>query len=452
MAYNYGSQMSEGRNGDTPTGTTTPYSDTESLRQPLIDRAANNWQDQKASYAHQEAGYGENACSPCSAREAPCLLPKTRKMLGMLVLVLIPAIVLWRMIIRPHYVDEWEMKEGFLKQENGTYGIARGGHFDGVRMQTLDSALVPGGVEDPEGNRRLVFVGDIHGCASTLKELLQKIEFDEEVDHLIAVGDTISKGPENVQTLDELIRLGATSVRGNHEDRILALAPSVFDNSFSETSSEGARKDARLLQSLKKHHIKFLQRMPLMLRVPALPMADKPSHKDPSPIAEEIIVVHAGLVPAVTLEKQDPFFVMNMRSITTKKHLPQIEAATKKGKSKPWHDIWGWYNDRLFRKKSIKDFEICGNPLDDHTPWDPQLPCYTDYSSWLGMFGQASKGKWPEPQVVVYGHHAKAGLQVERWSKGLDTGCARGGKLTAMVLDARGRQEIVSVDCEDVRE
>ena len=349
----------------------------------------------------------------------------------------------WRWYLRPQ-LEEWEIKEGFMKQETGTYSIAKGGHFDGVRLQTLEAPLVPGGIDDPHGRRRLVFVGDIHGCAYELKKLLKHVDFDERTDHLIAVGDTISKGPENVEVLDELMRLGAHSVRGNHEDRILALAPEMLHGSSStpseETSSKQRGKDAALLSKLSTQHLEYLQSMPLMLQVPALPKAKKPSHKKKSPIAEDILVVHAGLVPAVTLEHQDPFYVMNMRSIKTKTHRPLVEAAARKSKSKPWKQIWGWYNDRLFRKKSLKGFEVW-----DDLAWDE------GYNPWLGALGLASKKKWPEPQVVVYGHHAKAGLQNARWSKGLDTGCVRGGKLTAMVLDAKGKQKFVSVPCRDYR-
>lgn len=367
-------------------------------------------------------------------------------MLALVLLAIALAFWAWKWLLWPQLAEEWDIKEGFMVQENGTYGIAKGGHFDGVRLQTLDATLVPGGVDDPEGKRRLVFIGDIHGCARELKKLLKRIDFDERTDHLVAVGDTISKGPENVEVLDKLIELGASSVRGNHEDRILALASSISNSIFpaaaedEQAASSGAAKDAKLVRLLSKHHFKYLKNMPLMLRIPALPMADKPSHKDKSPLAEEILVVHAGLVPAMTLEKQDPFFVMNMRSIQTRTHLPLIEAAAKKTKSKPWHDIWGWYNDRLFRKKSLKGFDIW-----DDLQWTQQS------DSWFGSLGLAKKKKWPKPQVVVYGHHAKAGLQIDRWSKGLDTGCVRGGKLTVMVLDARGRQEIVSVGCKDYR-
>lgn len=349
-------------------------------------------------------------------------------------------------------MKEWEYKEGFLMRGNGTFGIAKGGDFEGVRIQELDSRYLPGGVKDSAGKRRLVFVGDIHGCARELKKLLKKVEFDEQLDHLVHVGDVISKGPDNTEVLDELIRLKASGVRGNHEDRILALAPSVMAAEFSpptaETSSKGAAKDAALLKQLSNHHLKYLQSMPLMLRIPALPLASEPSAKRHSPLAEEILVVHAGLVPAVTLNKQDPYFVMNMRSIHVKSHLPLAEAKAKHGKSEPWHDIWEWYNDRLFRKKSLKDFRIWESPEDFGVEEEPSKD-EIGSSSWFDRLFRKGKVRWPKPQVVVYGHHSKAGLQIARWSKGLDTGCVKGEELTALVLDAKGRQELVSVGCKD---
>lgn len=42
---------------------------------------------------------------------------------------------------------------------------------------------------------RCVFIGDIHGCVSELKSLLNQIEFKRGVDNLLLVGDLVGKGP-----------------------------------------------------------------------------------------------------------------------------------------------------------------------------------------------------------------------------------------------------------------
>jgi predicted phosphodiesterase len=46
----------------------------------------------------------------------------------------------------------------------------------------------------PADNKRLVVVGDVHGCREELEQLLAKVEFDVKNDHLILTGDIISKG------------------------------------------------------------------------------------------------------------------------------------------------------------------------------------------------------------------------------------------------------------------
>ena len=38
------------------------------------------------------------------------------------------------------------------------------------------------------------------------------------------------------------------------------------------------------------------------------------------------------------------------------------------------------------------------------------------------------------PATVVYGHSASRGLDIKRWTKGLDTGCLYGHKLTSLIL------------------
>src|SRR5262245_14993601 len=62
-----------------------------------------------------------------------------------------------------------------------------------------------------------LFVGDVHGCASELEELLD----DVDADRVVLVGDLFLKGPdpEGVWSLVRDRRLA--SVLGNHDDRLL---------------------------------------------------------------------------------------------------------------------------------------------------------------------------------------------------------------------------------------
>ena len=73
-------------------------------------------------------------------------------------------------------------------------------------------------VWDKEIKGNLYAVGDIHGCYNLLMTRLNNIGFDFENDLLVAVGDLVDRGTQNIQCVELLGKPWFTSVRGNHED------------------------------------------------------------------------------------------------------------------------------------------------------------------------------------------------------------------------------------------
>ena len=71
---------------------------------------------------------------------------------------------------------------------------------------------------DQEIKGKLWAVGDIHGCYNLLMTRLKEIGFDFENDLLVAVGDLVDRGTQNIQCIELLSKPWFTSVRGNHED------------------------------------------------------------------------------------------------------------------------------------------------------------------------------------------------------------------------------------------
>lgn len=65
------------------------------------------------------------------------------------------------------------------------------------------------------------FVGDIHGCFSTLERNLGSIGFDPSVDRLFCVGDLVDRGKESYRVLEFLSKPWVFSVLGNHEKMII---------------------------------------------------------------------------------------------------------------------------------------------------------------------------------------------------------------------------------------
>lgn len=65
---------------------------------------------------------------------------------------------------------------------------------------------------------KLWTVGDIHGCYNLLMNTLKAKGFDFENDLLVAVGDLVDRGIQNLECVQLLDQDWFTSVRGNHED------------------------------------------------------------------------------------------------------------------------------------------------------------------------------------------------------------------------------------------
>ena len=51
----------------------------------------------------------------------------------------------------------------------------------------------------PSQTGRLIVVGDVHGCAVELADLLHELHFDLGIDKLVFVGDLVNKGPRSRQ-------------------------------------------------------------------------------------------------------------------------------------------------------------------------------------------------------------------------------------------------------------
>lgn len=74
-------------------------------------------------------------------------------------------------------------------------------------------------------SRRFV-IGDVHGCSSSLRRLVQEVIGLRLEDELYLLGDLIDRGPDTKGVLDFIFELGkkgfgVASVRGNHEEMFL---------------------------------------------------------------------------------------------------------------------------------------------------------------------------------------------------------------------------------------
>jgi len=69
--------------------------------------------------------------------------------------------------------------------------------------------------------QRRIVIGDVHGCAEELLDLLDRCKYDSSKDRLILAGDLVDKGPESKRVVQNAIMLDAECVLGNHDEKHL---------------------------------------------------------------------------------------------------------------------------------------------------------------------------------------------------------------------------------------
>lgn len=373
----------------------TYYADTPYAkgRTPLIDYIPDRHDDLDAS-DEEDSFYGkeDDFLLPAKWQHRIDRLPRRIKRcsiggIGIAILFLIS----WWAYLGPRYAA-YRHELGLM---DATPEMAYGSNVhpsfkDMIQVKDMDEQHLP------KHGKRLVFVGDVHGCRKELEHLLKKVDFKHKHDHLVLAGDMISKGPDSPGVVRMIQDLGASCVRGNWEDKLLLTVaeaqprqPSSLTPDDEPTNclpnSHGDAKLLKLAAEFTRKQLITLQQCPVILRVGTVPHLG------------ELVVVHAGLVPDTPLEKQDPFHVMNMRTIDLETRIP-----SSSHHGTPWEKFWN------HRQKKL--------PKHERT-------------------------------TVIYGHNRKKGLNVHEYSKGLDTGCVSGGYLTALVVDDKGKTELVSVKC-----
>lgn len=254
---------------------------------------------------------------------------------------------------------------------------------DLVRVESLEP------LHHPSSSKRLIVIGDIHGQLKALEKLLKKVDYSSEQDHLLFLGDMVSKGPSSSQVLDFAIEHNASCVRGNHEDTVLNMYAKLHKLPLPRTepldsSSTVIAKDAFLplrtsdrtvAKKLKPRHIEYLGTCPAILKLGPLGFDNT-----------DAVAVHGGLQWQIEhLEEQNPDVVFTLRSLMP----PSLLVPSEDDIGEPWSKVW--------TKK------------------------------------QAEKPK-SKRTTVFYGHDARTGLKLRKYTAGLDSGCGNGRKLTAMVI------------------
>lgn len=159
--------------------------------------------------------------------------------------------------------------------------------------------------------RRILAIGDMHGKFTRLLSLFHKIEFDEQQDFLILLGDYIDRGEENMRCFRWAMEMSekpnVVALRGNHEQMMFYF--------YWLGASEGA---IWLPNGGKKTRAEFedwcQKELPegstditksTAFRSALRFIIERPLYHKMTINGEEYIFVHAGLNPKKPLEEQD---------------------------------------------------------------------------------------------------------------------------------------------------
>ena len=253
-------------------------------------------------------------------------------------------------------------------------------------------------------------VGDIQGCCTELKQLLELIRFDPRADKLWLVGDLVNRGPDSLGVLRLVRSLGdaATVVLGNHDLHLLAVAAGVAKLHRSDTFDEILAAPDRLELMTWLRQQRLLQ------------------------VEDNVVLVHAGLLPSWSVAQAQLLAREVEQALRGRDH-PQFLAHMYGNQPTHWDDALSGYPRLRVITNAFTRMRICTPNGEMEFKFKGEMQDVpAGYLPWFDVPARASA-----TATVVCGHWSALGLKVMPQLITLDTGCLWGGALSAVRLQDR---------------
>jgi bis(5'-nucleosyl)-tetraphosphatase (symmetrical) len=250
-------------------------------------------------------------------------------------------------------------------------------------------------------------IGDIQGCYSALRRLLDKIDFEPVRDRLWLVGDLVNRGPQSLAVLRFVKSLGqrAITVLGNHDLHLLVVAAGHVKQHHGDTLN------AILRAADRDELLDWLRRRKMM-------------HA-----AGRYAMVHAGLLPQWSIAQALQLAREVEAALQRDDH---DEFLRQMYGNKP--DRWRANLTGIDRLRVITNvltrLRLCtaaGRMEFAHKGAPTATP--RGYRPWF-----AAPHRRNRSTKIIFGHWAALGLYTGANVIGLDTGCVWGRDLTAFRL------------------
>jgi len=254
-------------------------------------------------------------------------------------------------------------------------------------------------------------IGDLQGCLDPFLALLKQIHFQPGKDKVWLVGDLINRGPQSLETLRHVKSLGASAhaVLGNHDLFFLAVAAGA------STRLSAGDTIAPILEAPDAEElIDWLRHRPLMF------------------VEDHFAMVHAGLLPAWTVEtahKLAQEVERELQSAEWKVFLRHLFG----NKPDNWHDgLCGWDRYRVVINAMTRMRFITDDGRIDLKSKGPLENAPAGLRAWFA----AKTPAWAS-HTIICGHWSALGFRDMGGVISLDSGCVWGQCLTAIRLQDR---------------
>ena len=113
---------------------------------------------------------------------------------------------------------------------------------------------------------RTIFVGDTHGCAAELQDMLTAVAYDRTEDRLLLTGDAFARGPDPIGIWRLIQATDAKMVLGNHDAGLLDRLEESAAGRQPKLKKADQRYTFTQLESAHSEILAWLRQVPLLSR------------------------------------------------------------------------------------------------------------------------------------------------------------------------------------------
>ena len=272
---------------------------------------------------------------------------------------------------------------------------------------------------------KIYAVGDVQGCAPSLKALVKKLPKKSK---MIFLGDLVNRGPNSLSALRQLKSLQesdrAECILGNHDLHLLAIDAGLRNTKGLDTV------DAILKAPDRKELINWIRNRPMALS------------------NGKVLTVHAGVLPQWDLQQTIECAQEVEKALRSKSYKDFLANMYGNTPNKWSNSLKGYERLRLITN-ALTRMRFC--TPSGQMEFESKEGLESGPKGYIPWFN-VPKRKTTDT-LIYFGHWSTLGLLRRSNVIGLDTGCVWGGKLTALEIadsnkDSKGL-ELVQVDGYD---